>query len=118
VAVEADREHIEQVLANLIDNALRYSPGGGAVEVTVEGREAEAIVSVTDRGIGIPRERQAWVFQRFYRAHTGTPYDYGGMGIGLHISNEIVRRHGGRMWFESEEGRGSTFHFSLPVAQG
>ena len=65
--------------------------------------------------MGIPAEKQGRIFQRFYRAHTGTPYDYGGMGVGLYISKEIVERHGGKMWFESEEGKGSTFSFSLPL---
>jgi signal transduction histidine kinase len=56
------------------------------------------------------------MFERFYRAHIGTPYDYGGLGVGLYISREIARQHGGDIWFESEEGKGSTFHFSLPLA--
>jgi signal transduction histidine kinase len=113
VVVEGDRDRLEQVLANLLDNALRYSPEGGdvVVEVTVKGREA--VVSVKDEGVGIPEEKQGRIFERFYRAHTKTPYDYGGMGVGLYISREIVKRHGGRMWFESREGVGSTFAFSL-----
>ena len=78
-------------------------------------QEQEAVVSVRDQGIGIPISKQGRIFQRFYRAHTGTPYDYGGTGVGLYISKEIVSRHGGRTWFESEEGRGSTFYFSLPA---
>ena len=68
-----------------------------------------------DHGVGIPLEKQERIFERFYRAHTGTPYDYGGMGVGLCIAKEIVNRHGGEIWFESVENQGSTFSFSLPL---
>ncbi|MBI2954594.1 MAG: PAS domain S-box protein [Chloroflexi bacterium] len=115
VVVQGDRARLELVVAGLIDNAIRYSPHGGDIDVAVVRRNNEAVVSVTDRGIGIPREKQKHIFERFYRAHTGTPYDYGGMGVGLYISREVILRHGGRMWFESEEGKGSTFYFSLPL---
>ena len=115
VVVRGDRARLEQVLANLLDNAIRYSPAGGDVEVELAVRGDEAVVSVRDHGIGIPKERQGRIFQRFYRAHTRTPYDYGGTGVGLYISKEIVASHGGRMWFTSEEGVGSTFAFSLPL---
>jgi signal transduction histidine kinase len=87
-----------------------------AIEITVSGQEAT--VSVSDRGLGIPPERQARIFERYYRAHAGTPEDYGGLGLGLDMSREIVLQHGGHMWFESAPGVGSTFHFSLPLAPG
>lgn len=117
VVIQGDRERLEQVLVNLCDNAVRYSPAGGNVDLEVTLQDHEVMVSVRDFGIGIPKENQSHIFERFYRAHTGTPYDYGGMGVGLFISGEIVSRHGGRMWFESEEGKGSTFYFSLPVGE-
>ncbi|TAK34613.1 MAG: PAS domain S-box protein [Chloroflexota bacterium] len=116
VAIQGDRDRLEQVLVNLLGNAITYSPQGGEVDVAVYIRGREVVVSVRDRGVGIPEGKQSRIFQRFYRAHTGTPYDYGGMGVGLYISHEIIRRHGGRMWFESKEGEGSTFYFSLPLA--
>ena len=116
--VHADRPRIEEVIANLLDNAIRYSPAGGLVTVATDVQDHEAFVSVRDQGVGIPALKQAKIFQRFFRAHTQTPFDYGGMGVGLFISREIVKRHGGRMWFESREGVGSTFHFSLPLDQG
>jgi PAS domain S-box-containing protein len=116
--VEADRERVEQVLVNLIDNAFRFSPDGGDVDATVRRRDAEVVVSIRDRGLGIPADRQGHMFERFYRAHAGTPQDYGGLGVGLEMSREIVARHGGRIWFESEPGEGSTFSFSLPLAGG
>ncbi|MER3405827.1 MAG: PAS domain-containing sensor histidine kinase, partial [Chloroflexota bacterium] len=113
--IEVDRDRIEQVLENLLSNAIKYSPGGGTVWVTAAVQAGEAMISVRDEGIGIPADRQARLFERFYRAHAGTAHDYGGMGIGLHLSREIVVRHGGRMWFASIEGEGSTFSFSVPV---
>ncbi|MHB1132875.1 MAG: PAS domain-containing sensor histidine kinase [Chloroflexota bacterium] len=115
VVVQGDRARLEQVLENLLDNALRYSPGGGDVSIGACVRAGAAVVSVEDQGVGIPEERQSRIGQRFYRAHTGTAYDYGGMGVGLFISKEVVERHGGKLWFESTEGHGSTFHFSLPL---
>jgi signal transduction histidine kinase len=114
--VEADRYRIEQVLLNLLANAVQFSPDGGDVELRIGIRDHEAVVSVRDQGIGIPPERQARLFEQFYRAHASTAHDYGGMGLGLHLSRRFVQMHGGRMWFESEEGRGSTFSFSLPLA--
>ncbi len=116
VPVEGDRDRIARVVQSLLDNAVRFSPGGGAVEarVLVDGREAR--VSVADHGVGIPVERQGRIFERYYRAHAGTPEDYGGLGLSLDLSREIVTRHGGRIWFESTPGQGSTFHFSLPAA--
>ncbi len=113
--VSGDRERIQRVITSLVDNAIRYSPHGGAVVVEVAVSGQEVIVSVSDRGVGIPHERQARIFERYYRAHAGTPQDYGGLGLGLDMSREIVVRHGGRMWFESTPGLGSTFHFSLPL---
>jgi two-component system, OmpR family, phosphate regulon sensor histidine kinase PhoR len=114
--VSGDRERIARVITSLVDNAVRYSPAGGAVETRVVPSDAGVTLSVRDRGVGIPPERQAHVFERFYRAHAGTADDYGGLGLGLEMSREIVQRHGGRMWFESVPGEGSTFHFRLPLA--
>ena len=114
VALDADR--IEQVLTNLVDNATKYSPAGGDVEITSQREGAELVVSVRDRGVGIPADKQARIFERFYRAHAGTPYEHSSsLGAGLYVSREFVRRHGGRMWFESREGEGATFSFSLPL---
>jgi signal transduction histidine kinase len=116
VVVDCDR--IEQVLTNLVGNAIKFSPKGGEIGVSVSVHAGAAVVAVQDQGIGIPAQRQARLFEQFYRAHADAAHQYEGMGIGLHLSREIVRRHGGRMWFESEEGHGSTFYFSLPLAHG
>jgi PAS domain S-box-containing protein len=116
IVLQGDRELLERVMAHLIDNALRYSPDGGDVEVNVRIADAqEAIVSVRDHGVGIPAGKRSRIFECFHRAHTDTPHDYGGMGTGLYLSRAVVARHGGEMYFESEEGRGSTFYISLPL---
>jgi signal transduction histidine kinase len=112
-----DPDRIEQVLANVIDNAIKYSPSGGDVEIESRLDDGSMRVMVHDRGIGIPRGMQGRVFERFYRAHAGTPYDLvTSLGVGLYLSRELVVRHGGQMWFESEEGRGSRFFFAIPLS--
>lgn len=118
VTVRADRSRVEQVLVSLIDNALKFSPQGGEVTVEVARTAGQAVVSVRDLGVGIAADRQTRLFERYYRAHEGHAEDRGGFGLGLDLAREIVSRHGGRVWFESQEGAGSTFHFSLPIAEG
>jgi len=115
--VLGDRDRIGRVLTCLVDNAVRFSPSGGDVEARIEASDREVTVAVRDHGVGIPEERRDHLFERFYRAHAGTPQDYGGLGVGLDLAREIVQRHGGRIWFESAPGSGSTFHFSLPTAR-
>ncbi|MCL5957723.1 MAG: ATP-binding protein, partial [Chloroflexi bacterium] len=115
VLVEADSGRVEQVLVNLLTNAIKYSPDGGDIDVAILPRESEVVISVRDRGIGIPRARQVQLFEPFYRAHRGAQQDFGGIGLGLYISRQIIERHGGDMWMHSEEGAGSTFHFTLPL---
>lgn len=116
IIIRGDRVRLRQVLVVLLDNAVRYSPSGGLVEVRLSAGEDAVEVCVSDDGIGIPSERQSRLFERFYRAHSGTPHDRGGMGVGLYISREIVFHHGGTMRVSSEEGRGSTFCFSVPYS--
>jgi CheY-like chemotaxis protein/anti-sigma regulatory factor (Ser/Thr protein kinase) len=116
VLVQGDRERLEQVLVNLLTNAIKYSPQGGQIQVTVAREENEARVSVQDPGIGIPLAEQPRLFERFFRAANATTRNFGGLGIGLFVSREIIQRHGGRFEVESEEGRGSTFMFYLPLS--
>jgi PAS domain S-box-containing protein len=108
-----DRGRLDQVLTNLLTNAIRYSPEGGEVVVRVEEEPAGVHLSVKDRGVGIPPEKQALIFERFGRAHGSK---YGGLGLGLTICQGIVEQHGGRIWVESAgvPGEGSTFHVLLP----
>jgi PAS domain S-box-containing protein len=116
--IEGDRARLEQVLVNLLNNAIKYSPQGGQIQVKLEKGKGEVCVSVTDGGIGIPVEEQPRLFQRFFRARNATTRNYGGLGIGLFVSNEIVNRHGGRFEVKSEPGKGSNFTFYLPLAEG
>jgi PAS domain S-box-containing protein len=118
LTVRADSARTRQALGNLLSNALKYSPAGGTIEIVLSadrGR-AEAQASVRDYGVGIPTNRQGGIFRLFYRAHTDTPHDYGGMGVGLFMAKELIKRQGGRIWFESREGEGSIFSFTLPLA--
>jgi signal transduction histidine kinase len=115
VIVQGDRDQLTEVLEALLDNAIRYSPSGGDVDVSLVTSQGEAVIAVQDRGLGIREDKQARIFEPFYRAHSGTSDDYGGMGVELYICREIIRRHGGKMWFKSEEGAGSRFLFSLPL---
>ncbi len=115
--VGVDSERIAQVFVNLLSNAVKFSPDGGEILTRVDVEGGWAVVSVQDHGVGIPPDARPRVFEQFYRAHADTRHDYGGMGIGLHLSREIVEHHGGTMWFESEEGKGSIFSFRVPVAE-
>jgi signal transduction histidine kinase len=115
--VWADRDHLEQVMNNLLSNAIKYSPSGGAVDVAVAASATSATISVRDSGVGIPPSELESIFGLFYRAQEGDARHVGGMGLGLYISREIVVRHGGRIWAESEMGKGSTFHVELPLLE-
>ncbi|MGI8690825.1 MAG: sensor histidine kinase [Thermomicrobiales bacterium] len=108
---------IEQVLLNLITNAITYSPMGGAVDVRVWADTDTALASVRDQGVGIAPGELPHLFDRFYRAPRAGVMRSGGMGLGLYICREIVARHGGAIRVESAEGVGSTFTFSLPLAE-
>jgi signal transduction histidine kinase len=114
--VQGDPARTRQVVSNLLGNAIKYSPAGGAIEVLLHPSGSEAEVSIRDPGVGIPADAQQRIFHLFYRAHTDGPHDYGGMGVGLYMAKELIKRQGGRIWFESQEGKGSTFSFTLPLA--
>jgi len=112
--VLGDAARLEQVLTELMDNAARYSAAGTPVKVslTLDGGEVE--VAIQDEGIGIAEERRERIFERFYRAHAGTPHDRGGMGLGLYLSRGILLLHGGRVELESQEGKGTHVRCRLP----
>lgn len=114
--VDADPQRLGQVLANLLDNALRHTPPGGTVTVTAEHEQAEVHIRVTDTGTGIAAEHLPHLFERFYRADTARDRDRGGSGIGLAIVRAIVTAHGGRVTAHSDgPGHGATFTVTLPV---
>ncbi|HEX5166299.1 MAG TPA: ATP-binding protein [Thermomicrobiales bacterium] len=112
--IEADAQRIEQVLTNLLDNAMKYSPNGGLIVVRGEVSEREVIISVSDQGIGIAPEHLNKLFERFFRARSSAGPQVSGTGLGLPISDAIVRAFGGRIWAESTLGSGTTLSFTIP----
>ncbi len=115
--MRGDPGRIEQVLTNLVSNAIRYSPQGGLVELSVGTDQGEVVLQVRDQGVGIPAEKLGLIFERFGQAHGAR---YGGLGLGLTISQGIIEQHGGRIWAESDgvDGAGSTFYVRLPTHLG
>lgn len=111
----ADRERIGQVLTNLLTNAIKYSPQANTVVVKTVRTGDTMITSVQDDGIGIPKEKQSHLFERFFRVEGDSQLTYPGLGLGLYIAAEFIKRHEGKMWVESEPGRGTTVSFSLPL---
>jgi signal transduction histidine kinase len=115
-ALWADRERVHQVLFNLLDNAVRFTPPDGAVTVSAQRRSDRCEVAVADTGPGIPAEHLPLLFERFYRVDPARARGDGGTGIGLAIARSVVEAHGGRIWAESRVGEGSVFRFELPLA--
>lgn len=114
--VHADRERILQVLINLVNNAIKYSPNGGKITLAFRQARRKALVEVTDQGIGISKENQEKIFDRYFRVERSEA-KYGGLGIGLYITARIIYLHKGKIWVKSEIGKGSTFAFTLPLAK-
>jgi two-component system phosphate regulon sensor histidine kinase PhoR len=114
--VRGDASLLRDVLQNLIDNAIQYTSEGGRIEVSASVGPREVVVCVADTGIGIPLADQERIFERFYRVDAARSREAGGTGLGLSIAKHIVEAHGGRLWVESEVGRGSKFFFSVPLA--
>lgn len=116
LSVEGDRVKLEQLFLNLLENAIRYTPRGGKVSVSIEKRGTEAMVAITDTGIGIPEEHLPHLFERFYRVDKARSRAEGGAGLGLAICKHIVQVHHGRIEVQSQPNRGSTFSVFLPLA--
>ena len=112
--IEADQARLSQVVGNVLDNAVKYSPQGGQVTVKLEEHENDYLVSIIDQGIGINAEYLDHIFERFYRVHNRASRQYSGIGLGLYVTKEIVEKHGGRIWVTTNQGLGSTFFFTLP----
>jgi PAS domain S-box-containing protein len=113
--IEADKNRMYQVMENLLDNAVKFSPEGGEVTVSIEGGRDELKISVADEGIGIPEEELPHIFDRFYRASNATTAAIRGTGLGLGIVKYIIESHAGRILVQSKPGKGSTFSFTLPL---
>ncbi|MDX6477949.1 MAG: hypothetical protein QOG29_536, partial [Gaiellaceae bacterium] len=116
--VEADPGQLQQVLTNIVDNAIKYSPGGGTITVQLAPSERFLRFAVVDQGLGIPASEQERIFEKFYRLDPNMTRGIGGTGLGLYICRELVRRVDGRLWVESREGQGSTFNVEIPLAEG
>ena len=114
--VNADRTRIEHVLDNLIDNAIKYSPQGGEVRVSAKRQDGDIVVSVHDQGIGIGLEDQAKLFDAFQILDVASRVGIQGTGLGLVVCRRLVEAHGGRIWVESQTGKGSVFSFTLPMS--
>jgi PAS domain S-box-containing protein len=115
--VRADRERIQQVLANLFSNAVKFSPEGSAISVGAQVRDGETVVWVKDQGLGIPQEALPKLFSKFFRVDNQDTRTIGGTGLGLALIKKIVEEHTGKVWVESTVGEGSTFFFTLPLAE-
>jgi signal transduction histidine kinase len=112
--VDADPDRVTQILRNLLDNAVKYSPAGGLVVIRGEARDKDVVISVADQGVGIAPEHLNRLFEKFFRAKGMLGRHVVGSGLGLPIARTIVEGHGGRIWAESRLGQGSTFYFTLP----
>jgi two-component system phosphate regulon sensor histidine kinase PhoR len=113
--IAADRRRLAEVLQNLLDNAIQYTPPGGQIMLSASANGNEVTFTVSDTGIGIPQTDQPRIFERFYRVDVARSREVGGTGLGLAIAKHLVEAHGGRIWVASEVGQGSQFHFTVPV---
>jgi two-component system CheB/CheR fusion protein len=113
--VYGDREHLEQVVRNLVSNAIKYSPDSNKIIITTKSDNDTLIVGIQDFGIGISPDEQNRVFERFFRVSSPKGKIFSGLGLGLYVSAEIVKRHNGRIWIESTKGKGSIFYIELPT---
>jgi two-component system sensor histidine kinase VicK len=116
VEINADRDKISSVISNLISNAVKYSPNGKRIEIKYHNSGDSVVVSVKDEGFGINPSDLEMIFDRYYRVETNDTMHISGFGIGLYLSAEIIKRHDGEIWAESERGKGSVFYFSLPLS--
>ena len=114
-SVAGDRRRLAEVLQNLLDNARQYTLPGGEIVLSAEAQELEVVFTVSDTGIGIPQADQSRIFERFYRVDAARSREAGGTGLGLAIAKHLIEAQGGRIWVESQIGKGSRFHFSVPI---
>jgi len=115
--IQGDRRRLEQILSNLLSNALKFTPPDGVIEVGAASTDAEAKVWIKDTGVGIASDEIGKLFEKYKQTTSGKTSEHKGTGLGLVICKMIVEAHGGKIWAESEEGKGSTFTFTLPVSQ-
>jgi len=117
IEILADREKIKLAMQNLMENAVNYSPAGGDVTISLGCDKMNLTFSVADKGMGIPKKQQERIFTKFFRGENAVRVETEGTGLGLFLAKNIIEKHGGKIWFETEENKGSTFYFSLPLAK-
>jgi len=115
VAVFADRLRFKQILYNLLSNAVKFTPHGGAVSIDAEAGDSFMVISVSDTGIGVPPDQQLAVFDKFHQVRVSNEGAQEGTGLGLAITKGLVEQHGGKIWLQSEPGKGSRFTFTIPA---
>ncbi len=115
--VKIDKDRMRQVIVNILTNAVKYSAKADRIVVGMKKEKPNVVISIQDYGIGIPKELHQKIFERFYQVTDSKGYTYSGMGLGLYIAHEIIIKHGGKLWVESEVGIGSTFFFTLPIVK-
>jgi len=113
--VDVDPRRIKQVIRNILDNAIKYSPNGGLVVIVGKVRTEDVVVSISDQGVGISPEDLIPLFDKYFRVKAPTGYHVPGTGLGLPVSRAIVEAHGGRIWANSTVNEGTTLHFSIPI---
>jgi signal transduction histidine kinase len=116
--IEADKERMKQALGNVLGNAIKFNREGGKVVVKLVERDSMLLLSVQDTGIGISKEAEKHIFEKFHRGTDTLTYNYGGVGLGLYTTRLIIEAHRGKIWFESIPGQGSTFFVQLPAKVG
>ena len=112
--IKGAQVYIEETIANLLANSVKYTPKGGKVEITIEDKDGSVLIRISDNGIGIPKKELPDIFNEFYRASNAKELERDGTGLGLSMAKQVVERHHGRIWVDSEEGKGSTFSIILP----
>ncbi len=113
--IYADKRRIEQVIINLLNNAVKYSPSSNKIIIDIKKGKSNVVMSVKDYGIGINKDDQKKIFKRFYISEENKQNRFFGLGLGLYISSEIIKKHQGRIEVESEKGKGSTFYVTIPL---
>lgn len=116
IFIDCDREKLRVVLQNLIENSIKYSNKGDKVFIGLEKKGSEIELSIKDTGIGIPKEEQPKIFEKFYRATNAKEKEEIGSGLGLYTIKQIIEHHKGKIWFESESGKGTVFYFTIPLS--
>ncbi|HCP74376.1 MAG TPA: hypothetical protein DIU08_07010 [Ktedonobacter sp.] len=111
----ADKLRMSQVVGNILDNAIKYSPRGGQVTIKLEKQEGDYLVTIADQGIGISPEYLDHIFERFYRIRNTASRQYSGIGLGLYVTKAIIEGHGGHIWVTNNEGLGCTISFTIPA---